>query len=148
MRLLAPFRAHRRHLSNSDPNFSSPQKTKAYKGPQAAELYLQSYQLILWKQCHALINTVGLPAELENVVKDLWALRLQLLSDRVDPNSEGNMIFSSQPESEKEAEGGLDGRREWKVRGKEMPMLIETLGLCYMGMILLRLPVSLGEVYR
>lgn len=112
------------------------------------QLYLQSYQLILWKQCYALIHTVGLPAELESVIKDLWALRLQLLKDRVDPESEGNMVFSSQRESEKEAESKNDGKREWKVRGKEMPVLNETLGLCYLGMILLRLPVSLGDVYR
>jgi RNA polymerase I-specific transcription initiation factor RRN7 len=33
--------------------------------------------------------------------------------------------------------------------GKEkLPKLIETLGLCYLGMVLLRLPVSLGEIYK
>lgn len=86
------------------------------------------------------------------MVKDLWALRLQLLKNKIDPESEGNAVFSSQPESEKETERRderkREWKREWKVRGKDMPTLIESLGLCYLGMVLLRLPVSLGDVYR
>lgn len=83
------------------------------------------------------------------MVKDLWALRLQLVKDKIDEESEANAVFSSQPESDTEAESGNhDGRREWKVRGKNMPTLIQTLGLCYLGMVLLRLPVGLGELHR
>lgn len=26
--------------------------------------------------------------------------------------------------------------------------MIESLGICYLGMVLLRLPISLGEIYR
>lgn len=59
------------------------------------------------------------------------------------------MVFSSQPESGTEAESKNDKRRrEWKVKDKQMPTLIESLGLCYLGTVLLRLPVSLGEIYR
>lgn len=83
------------------------------------------------------------------MVKDLWALRLQLVKGRIDEDSEANAVFSSQPESETEAESkNGDGGREWKVVGKDMPTLIETLGLCYLGMVLLRLPVGLGELHR
>lgn len=58
-------------------------------------------------------------------------------------------MFSSQPQSETETEDKHEGvGREWKVRGKDMPSLIETLGLCYLGTILLRLPVSIGEMHR
>lgn len=82
------------------------------------------------------------------MVKDLWALRLQLVKSKID-DSESNMVFSSQTESETEAESkDHDGGRKWIVRGRDMPILIETLGLCYFGMVLLRLPVGLGELHR
>lgn len=120
-----------------------------YSGHQAVQVYLQSYQLVLWKQCYSLIHTIGLPPELERVVKDLWALRLQLVKSKIEDESEANAVFSSQTESETEVESkNNDGEREWKVGGKDMPTLIETLGLCYLGMILLRLPVGLGELHR
>lgn len=96
-----------------------------------------------------MIHVVGLPAELENVIKDLWALRLQLLKSKTDGTSDEDTVFSSQPQSETETEDKNEGvERKWKVRGKDMPGLIETLGLFYLGMVLLRLPVSIGEIHR
>ena len=96
-----------------------------------------------------MIHTTGLPAELETVVKDLWSLRLQLLRSKTGATSEEDTVFSSQPQSETETEDKHDGvERQWKVGGKDMPTLIETLGLCYLGMILLRLPISIGELHR
>lgn len=83
------------------------------------------------------------------MVKDLWALRLQLLKSKTDATSDEDTMFSSQPQSETETEDKHEGvGRKWKVRGKIMPSLIETLGLCYLGTILLRLPVSIGEMHR
>lgn len=83
------------------------------------------------------------------MVKDLWALRLQLLKSKTDTTSDEDTVFSSQPQSETETDEKHDGvGRKWKIGGKDMPSLIETLGLCYLGMILLRLPVSIGEIHR
>ncbi len=83
------------------------------------------------------------------MVKDLWGLRLQLLKSKTDATSDEDTVFSSQPQSETETEDKNERvGRKWKVRGKEMPTLIETLGLCYLGTILLRLPVSIGEMHR
>ena len=96
-----------------------------------------------------MIHTIGLPAELEGVIKDLWALRLQLLKSKIGAISDEDAVFSSQPQSETEAEDKHEGvGRKWKVRGKDSPSLIETLGLCYLGTVLLRLPVSIGEMHR
>lgn len=67
----------------------------------------------------------------------------------MDAASEEDTVFSSQPQSETETEKeGEDGRREYKMRGKAMPTLIETLGLIYLGMVLLRLPLSMGDIHR
>lgn len=100
------------------------------------------------------------------MVKDLWALRLQLLKSKTNATSDEDTLFSSQPksktdatsdeetfssqpQSETETDDEYEGNgRKWKVRGKEMPRLIETLGFCYLGMILLRLPISIGEMHR
>ena len=83
------------------------------------------------------------------MVKDLWALRLQLLKNKTGAISDEDIVFSSQPQSETEVEDKYEGvGRKWKVRGKDSPSLIETLGLCYLGTVLLRLPVSIGEMHR
>ena len=83
------------------------------------------------------------------MVKDLWALRLQLLKSKTDASSDEDAVFSSQPQTETEGEEKHEGvGRKWKVRRRDSPSLIETLGLCYLGTILLRLPVSIGEMHR
>lgn len=44
-----------------------------------------------------------------------------------------------------------DVNRKWgyvKYRCRDMPTLIESLGICYMAMILLRLPISVGDLQR
>ncbi|KAL6719846.1 hypothetical protein ACLMJK_001767 [Lecanora helva] len=91
----------------------------------------------------------SLPAELEVVVKDLWALRLQLVKDKIDATTSEDIMHSSLPVSEEESdEEGQPERRKWEVKGKSMPTLIETLGLLYLGSILLRLPICMGDIYR
>lgn len=110
---------------------------------------MQAYQLILWKQCYVLINSIGLPAELEVVVKDLWSLRLQLLRQKIDTGSNEPILYSSQETSTPES-GGQGNRKGKKrlPRSKAIPNLIDSLGTCYLGMILLRLPISLGHLHR
>ncbi len=82
------------------------------------------------------------------MVKDLWALRLQLLKEKIS-EPESSAVYSSQPETGTDVESIGDGKtREWKVRVKAIPSLIQSLGLCYFGAIILRLPVSLGDFHR
>jgi RNA polymerase I-specific transcription initiation factor RRN7 len=116
--------------------------------------------LILWKQCHWLVNVKGFPKELETVVRDLWGLRLGIIQ-RVGGERDGygsgtgTMMFSSTSEGENtDTEGSgrksLGSRRSRKsVTSEErLPRLTETLGLCYLGTLLLRLPTSLGEFFK
>ncbi|KAL8660321.1 MAG: hypothetical protein Q9202_006663 [Teloschistes flavicans] len=120
-----------------------------YRGSEALKLYLQSYQLILWKQCYALIHSLRLPAELEVVVKDLWSLRLRLLQSRVDTSTDEATMFSSQVTSEIDTDDQQsEGDRKRSSRSKTIPSLIESLGLCYLGMMLLKLPISMGDLHR
>jgi len=122
-----------------------------YRGPKAFELYLEAYQLILWKQCYWLVHTKGFPAELETIVHDLWALRLQLLKARAEEPSDtetASHVFSSQSGDETDTVAEEAKQKRKKPRGKDVPALVDTLGLCYLATLLLRLPVSLGDVYR
>ncbi|KMU77714.1 hypothetical protein CISG_01470 [Coccidioides immitis RMSCC 3703] len=123
--------------------------SKKYSGSQAYQLFLEAYQLLLWKQCHALINQRGLPGELELIVKDLWALRLQKLYEREDDNyrSDDNIsqLFSSQTEwTELDDEEYRYHRRKLS----DSPKVIDAVALCYLGTLLLRIPVSIGYMQR
>lgn len=90
-----------------------------------------------------------LPAELEVVVKDLWSLRLRLLQTRLDTSIDEGTMFSSQVTSEVDTDDQQsEGRKERPSRSKIIPSLIESLGLCYIGMILLKLPISMGDLHR
>ena len=125
-------------------------------GREAKELYLQCYQLILWKQCYWLITVKGLPKELETVVRDLWNLRIRILQGSEDENGYGSGTpgFSSSGGDDTDTDD--TGKNSWASRtskmsvknGTKLPKLIETLALCYLGTLLMRLPTSLGEIYN
>jgi len=128
---------------------------KVFSGRDASDHYLKCYQFILLKQCNWLVNVKGFSLELEIVVRDLWALRIQDLQRLEERSGYGSTMFSSQSEGENTGTDGtgvrsMSSRRsKGSVVGKEkLPKLIEMLGLCYLGMVLLRLPVSLGEIYK
>ncbi|CAG8960949.1 hypothetical protein HYFRA_00002487 [Hymenoscyphus fraxineus] len=123
-------------------------------GQDAIDLYLQCYQLILWKQCNWLVNEKRFPSELETVVKDLWGLRVGKLFKAGEKSygSVSGTFFSSASEAENTESDGksVSSRRSRRsIAGEErMPKLIETLGLCYLGMLLMRLPTSLGDLFK
>ncbi|KAL4765756.1 TFIIB-type zinc finger domain-containing protein [Aspergillus foveolatus] len=123
---------------------------KKYRGRQAYRLFLHIYQLILWKQCHALVNNHGFPPQLEDLVRDLWALRLETYAKKITDDGEGDdsqpEFFSSQP-----ASGREDTETEtFRVGSKlvQWPRLVDTVALCYLAALLMRLPVSVMDFHR
>lgn len=121
-------------------------------GREATELYLQCYQLILWKQCFWLVRERGFPGELETVVRDLWGLRLGVVHGERDGEGErfstagfSSAGLSSASEEVEDSDAMSAGSRRGEV--KRVPKLVETLALCYLGMLLMRLPVSVGEIH-
>lgn len=87
------------------------------------------------------------------MVRDLWALRLQLLKGKTEEATDTeneSRVFSSQAEAEEGTEPE-DGRGNVKGAskgvGKDVPTLVDTLGLCYLAMLLLRLPVCVGDLH-
>ena len=78
-------------------------------------------------------------------MQDLWALRLQKLQERIEDPSvseENTPVFSSQPEDFSEREDEPMSRR----KATDSPRLLEALGLCYLGALLLRIPITVGDM--
>lgn len=113
---------------------------------------MQAYQHVLWRQCYALIHKKDLPPELWTVVRDLWTLRLAKQADRLEKSAgleEGQPSVSAPTETSDESES--EANTELQISGKkgsDAPVLVETLALCYLGILLMRLPVSIGDIYR
>jgi RNA polymerase I-specific transcription initiation factor RRN7 len=74
------------------------------------------------------------------------------LGDEKGYGSASGTLFSSQSEGEhtdNDAKSVSSRRSRRSIAGEErLPKLIETLGLCYLGAVLLRLPASLGDFFR
>jgi len=121
---------------------------------------------VLRKQVFWLIHEKGLPQELEMVVRDLWELRVRGfhgLKRAVDGEGGGEdesgtggelTMYSSQESAGDSAASSRSTTRtrvgEWKSSpgGRwNMPKLMDTLGLCYLGCVLLRLPLRMGDIY-
>jgi len=124
--------------------------TTIVTGQPAIELYLQCYQLILWKQAHWLVNDKRFPSELESIVRDLWTLRLQMLQallEKPDEVDRASQMFSSQSDDgQTDNEDDAEGSHTLSKLQKRIPRLVETLGICYIALLLLRLPISLGDI--
>ncbi|EMD85946.1 hypothetical protein COCC4DRAFT_202646 [Bipolaris maydis ATCC 48331] len=132
--------------------------SKIPKGTQAFDLYLKCLQLILRHQIWFLVQHKGLPAELETVVYDLWALRIAQLENRIASNENSNA--DSQPQSQTfstlESEDDVTDTEKSHIhgvkrkRGKVLstaPNLNDCLLLCYLGIKTLRLPITPGDIH-
>ncbi|KAI5814252.1 hypothetical protein BZA77DRAFT_345832 [Pyronema omphalodes] len=142
---------------------------KLLRGRKGFELYIKCYQILLQKQVWWLVKTMGAGEELEIIVRDLWALRLQILTWTLPE------VAASQPTSRASSKGPeYDGessassylytsdsdctvsttrssrrRRQKRVpKAADRPKLIESLSLCYLGLLLLKTGVNLGDFYR
>ena len=104
---------------------------------------------LLW-----LVSEKGHRAELETVVRDLWDLRIRgssALELEEQPAEEELEVFSSQPPAEgAEPIFQPRGRAEsWDPeRGLQWPLprVMDTIAMCYLGCLLLRIPTRLGEL--
>ena len=124
--------------------------SRVYHGKKAYRLFLQAYQHILWKQCYALINEQSLPAELWTVVRDLWSLRLSRLLPKLEqsPGDDDTDTVGLSSGVDSLDESGGEGQVRNPKLASGSPSLIDTICLCYMAMLLLRLPIRLSQILR
>ena len=149
---------------------------KHFSGNQARELYLECLQLTLRKQVAWLVREHELPLELETIVRDLWDLRVRYFkglavarrgregrrtkTETQSASDSEPMLYSSQRESEVPTGGtsGTSRRRSHKSVRKnwtsedgehwEMPNLLDTLALIYLGCLTIRQPMRITDLYR
>lgn len=75
----------------------------------------------------------------------MWALRLDLYSDKIKetPGEDDELeLFSSQPGTDVESEP-----EDFKPKS-QWPRLIDTVALCYLGALLMRIPLSVCDLHR
>lgn len=83
-------------------------------------------------------------------MRDLWALRLQDFTLRInatldDDEDDERELFSSQPETDSSDDSGF---KSSGGRYLEWPRLLDSVGLCYLAAILMRLPVCVSDFHR
>ncbi|KZM22483.1 hypothetical protein ST47_g6396 [Ascochyta rabiei] len=129
---------------------------KHFSGRHALDLYLKCLQLILRHQVWYLIKDQGLPAELEFIVFDLWALRIAQFGERIASDNRihsqpQSQVFSTLETDESETDGATTTLRTPKGRERKLdgiPNLLDCLALCYLGILTLRLPITPGDIYH
>ncbi|EWG47049.1 hypothetical protein FVEG_07288 [Fusarium verticillioides 7600] len=126
-------------------------------GQAGKNLFLECLQLVLRQQLLWLVQIKGHREELETVVRDLWDLRIRgsgtlLAEEETQQTGDGLATFSSQPTgTEKDDTPKTQGTRarSWNPEDNPdwpVPRMIETLALCYLGCLLLRIPTTIGEL--
>ncbi|KIX97599.1 uncharacterized protein Z520_06377 [Fonsecaea multimorphosa CBS 102226] len=123
------------------------------RGAKAYQLFLQSWQFILWKQCYVLVHQKGLPAELWAIVRDLWALWLSKLEHRLgDSHAEAMQNADTTASSGNDTDTDLDADVRREPEGNKAahsyPTLIDTIALNYLGIVMLRRPIGLAKVLK
>ncbi|KAK1963629.1 hypothetical protein LY78DRAFT_705018 [Colletotrichum sublineola] len=129
---------------------------RVLSGQQARDLYLECLQFILREQILWLVTQKGHAGELETVVRDLWDLRICGAATAIhdDSVSEGEpSLFSSQLDLtlDEPTHARTKRAQSWTVEnGSEWPAprVMDTLGLCILGCVLLRIPTRIGDVAR
>ncbi|QUC16705.1 uncharacterized protein UV8b_00946 [Ustilaginoidea virens] len=127
-------------------------------GQQGKTLYIEAVQLLLRKQVLFLVRDKGHKMETETVLRDLWDLRLRgygSLSAEADHSDTEIEVFSSQPTDSEE-----DAKPSWRPRSRAQkwdpergsswptPRLPETIVLCYLACVLLRIPTRLADLRK
>ncbi|CAG7566566.1 unnamed protein product [Fusarium equiseti] len=130
-------------------------------GQAGRNLFLECLQLVLRNQLLWLIKSKGHREELETVVRDLWDLRTRGGGLAVDEETqqetgqdEGLAMFSSQPTVEEKSQDKTPKTQQTRAQSWNpeetsqwpMPNLNDTLALCYLGCLLLRIPTTIGEL--
>ncbi len=130
--------------------------SRVFKGRKAYKLFLQAWQFILWKQCHAFVHVRGLPAQLWEVVRELWALRVSKLAHRYESVTnvaglEQAVAGASGTETETETTDTEAEEQEQQPKtarkASDSPSLIDVAALNYLGVLILRCPLELTTLF-
>lgn len=114
---------------------------KVPTGRSQTNLLLLAHQHILRLQAWWLMKEKNLPADFEELIRALWEQRVNALADKID---DATISTFEMPISDTEDEG--NETRNMKL--DDIPTIVESLSLCYLGIYILRLPVFIGDIVR
>jgi RNA polymerase I-specific transcription initiation factor RRN7 len=127
-------------------------------GQAGKALFLEAMQLILRHQVVWLVKEKRHLEELETVVRDLWTVRIRGFPEESKEDQEQKEIemFSSQPASspdmeETQTKASQTRSQRWDSNmGSHWPLpkISDTLALCYLGCLLLRIPTSIADFFH
>ncbi|OQN97884.1 hypothetical protein B0A48_16195 [Cryoendolithus antarcticus] len=142
-------RKHRRVDSDAE----SMKTGRTFEGSKAVEYYLIALQVVLRKQVQWLVDEAKVSGEIEGIVRELWALRLRKVQFRdgyeSGTDTEGqSQLFSSQSEGESGTETNASQNSRRKASTSGIATLVDTLALCYIATLLLRLPITIADFIR
>jgi RNA polymerase I-specific transcription initiation factor RRN7 len=84
----------------------------------------------------------------QELIRALWEQRVNALADKID-DATVTTFEMSMPASEAESEVEDDAIIQTKhLKLDEIPSVIQTVALCYLGIYILRLPVYIGDILR
>lgn len=128
------------------------------RGLKGKSLYLEALQLVLRHQLQWLVKEKGHLPELETVVRDLWATRVAGFPEDAEDDfgDQGSQIFSSSGfssggEEDEEQIKRAPHAKSWDPESSSQwpaPSMVDTLALCYLGSLLLRLPTTISDFHH
>ncbi|KAG4304326.1 hypothetical protein PORY_002301 [Pneumocystis oryctolagi] len=109
-------------------------KSKVLYGNEGKILFLRCFQQILRAQSWCLIHIHGMGNKLENAIRNIWKLYLILLSNKLYKNTEN--ILKSQNNIVLNSNNNVN----------KLPKLIDTIGLCYLGLLYIRSNITISTL--
>jgi RNA polymerase I-specific transcription initiation factor RRN7 len=121
---------------------------KYFKGFERNRFHLLAHQVILRRQVWQLVHELGLPEELEEVVRGLWEAKVEKLAEGGKLDASVRAEFSTQDQEKSDTEAEESNYGHDPVPMGSMPIIVDTLMLCYLGCYILRQPVFIGDFLR
>lgn len=118
-------------------------------GVAARILFSECLQILLLKQVAWMILVKTHPPELEAVIRDLWDLRLRQLIQDTDPSEQTPPGFLHTTRGGEILHDSLNittSTGVYRMTGWRGPCPLDTLSICYLGCLLLRLPTTVGDI--
>ncbi|KAG4301904.1 hypothetical protein PCK1_001880 [Pneumocystis canis] len=113
-------------------------KSRVLYGNEGKTLFLRCFQQILRNQSWCLIHTHGLPNKLETAIRNIWKIYLMLLSNKLfykntkDISKHQHCLISE----------NSNNNMSYKIT--ELPKLIDTISICYLGLLNLRSTITIS----
>ncbi|QSL65243.1 hypothetical protein MERGE_002552 [Pneumocystis wakefieldiae] len=117
-------------------------KSKVLYGNEGKNLFLHCFQQILKTQVWCLIHTHGISKNLEPTVRNIWKIYLTLLTS--------NKLFQKTKKIIKYHDNSIQGNSNDNISYKitRFPKLIDTISICYLGLLNLRSIITISTLYN